>query len=120
MPTTPLGIAGYLAFVAARTGRPDGWLYLQHEGWGYSYDLGRQTVHDSGAILAHSDDAMLVITVAVVLGYLVLALLAVRGRLSWPVVAYSIGATVVATTAAYTLAGSWFNAYALIVWKYTI
>ncbi|MGH3852600.1 MAG: mannosyltransferase family protein [Pseudonocardiaceae bacterium] len=156
--TAPLRIVGYLGFVAARTGRLDGWLYLQHEGWGYSYDLGRETVRDSGAILAHSDDAMLVITVAVVLGYLVLALLAVRDRLSWPVVAYGIGATlmavqssvimnskarlllvaftllipvatriarkntttVVTTTALYTLMGSWFSAYSLIVWKYAI
>ncbi|MEO7195678.1 MAG: mannosyltransferase family protein [Pseudonocardiaceae bacterium] len=156
--TAPLGIVGYLSYVAVRTGRLDGWLYLQHEGWGSSYDLGRETVRDSGAIVAHSGDAMLVITVAVVLGYLVLAVMAVRDRLSWPVVAYGIGATlmavqssvimnskarlllvaftllipvatriarkntttVVTTTAAYTLAGSWFSAYSLIVWKYAI
>ncbi|MGH3770843.1 MAG: mannosyltransferase family protein [Pseudonocardiaceae bacterium] len=156
--TAPLGIVGYLGYVAARTGRLDGWLHLQHEGWGYSYDLGWATVHDSGTILAHSGDAMLVITVAVVLGYLTLASLAVHDKLSWPVVAYGIGATLMAVqsnvimnskarlllvaftllipvatriarkntttvliaTVAYTLAGSWFSAYSLIVWKYAI
>jgi hypothetical protein len=156
--SAPLGIVGYLGYVAVRTGRWDGWLHLQHEGWGYSFDLGRETLRDSGAILAYSRDAMLVITVAVVLGYLALALVAVKDRLSWPVVAYGIGATLMAvqssvimnskarlllvafplliplavriarkdtntviiTAAVYTLAGSWFSAYSLIVWKYAI
>jgi hypothetical protein len=156
--TAPLGIVGYLGYVAVRTGRWDGWQHLQYEGWGYSFDLGRQTVQDSGAILAYSGDAMLVITVVVVLGYLGLALVAIRDKLSWPIVAYGIGATlmavqssvimnskarlllvaftllipvavriarhntttVVITAVAYTLAGSWFSAYSLIVWKYAI
>jgi hypothetical protein len=111
-----------------------------------------------GAILAHSGHAMLVITVAVIIGYLMLALVAIRDGLSWPVVAYGIGAallavqssviinskarlllvaftllipvavrvagknttTVVITIVIYTLAGSWFSAYSLIVWKHAI
>ncbi|MGH3548304.1 MAG: hypothetical protein ACRDQU_09350 [Pseudonocardiaceae bacterium] len=156
--SAPLGIVGFLSYVALRTGRWDGWLHLQHQGWGYSYDLGRATVLDSGAILTYSHDAMLVITVAVVWGYLALGLLAIRDKLSWPVVAYGIGATLMAvqssvimnskarlllvafplliplavriarrdtrtlviTAAVYTLAGGWFSAYSLIVWKYAI
>jgi Mannosyltransferase (PIG-V) len=156
--TAPLGVVGYLGYVAVRTGRWDGWLQLQREGWGYSFDLGRETVRDSGAILAHSGHAMLVITVAVIIGYLMLAFVAIRDGLSWPVVAYGIGValmavqssvimnskarlllvaftllipvavrvarknttTVVITAVVYTLAGSWFSAYSLIVWKYAI
>jgi hypothetical protein len=94
--SAPLGVAGYLGYVAVRTGRGDGWLHLQRTGWGYSFDFGHATVRDAAAILAYSSDAMLIISVAVICGYATLAALAIKDRLSWPVVVYGIGAILMA------------------------
>lgn len=41
----PLGWLGYLAWVAQRTGRIDGWFHIQSAGWGTSFDGGHYTFH---------------------------------------------------------------------------
>jgi hypothetical protein len=39
----PLGVAGYLGWVALRTGSPSGWVDRQHAGWGTGVDGGAAT-----------------------------------------------------------------------------
>ncbi|WP_280396041.1 hypothetical protein [Nocardia brasiliensis] len=49
----PLTGLGYLGFVAARTHRIDGWVWLQDKAWGLRFDGGEGTVADVWHYLGH-------------------------------------------------------------------
>ncbi|MGH3964246.1 MAG: hypothetical protein ACRDRY_13480 [Pseudonocardiaceae bacterium] len=88
----PSGLVGYLAFVAARTGRWDGWFALQWQGWESRFDGGRATLRFTGKVLTTAPSVLEVTTVwllAVALVLLVLCVLDWRGTPAWPLLVYA-------------------------------
>jgi hypothetical protein len=101
----PLGLAGYLGFVAARTGSPTGWFALQRHGWNSRFDGGLSTLRFSADVLATGRSVLEVVTVLVLAGAVVLWVLCVRRardvsagaagaaapRVPWPLNVYAAG-----------------------------
>jgi hypothetical protein len=87
------GLLGYLGWVAARTGAPDGWFRIQRTGWGWYLDGGGATVRYVAEVLAQGERVFDAVTVVALVGSLVLLGLAVTQRVPWPLVVY--GALVV-------------------------
>ncbi|MGH4010992.1 MAG: hypothetical protein ACRDTH_23015 [Pseudonocardiaceae bacterium] len=88
----PSGLVGYLAFVAARTGRWDGWFALQWQGWRSSFDGGRATLRFAGRVLSTAPSVLEVITVWLLAGVLVLWVLCAldwRRSSAWPLLVYA-------------------------------
>lgn len=86
----PVGLFGYLAFVAARTGTADGWFELQERGWNSRFDGGAATLGFTEEVLANGRSVLEVGTVAVLAGALVLLVISWR-RVPWPLVVYAAG-----------------------------
>ena len=89
------GLLGYLGYVAARTGAPDGWFAIQREGWGWYFDGGRATLDYIAGVTLGGERIHDVLTALVFAGSLVLLVLMVRLRLPWPLLVY--GAVALAT-----------------------
>ncbi|NKQ55317.1 hypothetical protein HFP15_20740 [Amycolatopsis sp. K13G38] len=96
----PLGLVGYLWWTGLRVHPEAGfaerlgtWSDLERQGWSTRFDGGVATTRFLWQSLT-SPDAMTVLTVAVLLGYLVLLAVALSRRLEWPLVTYG-GAIVV-------------------------
>lgn len=87
----PLGLAGYLLFVADRTGDLFGWFALQEAGWGTAFDGGVHTAEFVGDVLTSDAPLMETANVLTVLGALVLCVVVVVKKLPWPLAAYGIG-----------------------------
>lgn len=90
----PLGLGGFLLFVADRTGSLFGWFELQQAGWGTAFDGGRVTSQFVGTVLTSDASVMETANVLVVLGALVLCVVTVVRRMPWPLVVYGIGLVV--------------------------
>lgn len=92
-PLAAAGLLGYLGYVATRTGSLTGWFALQQRGWDSRFDGGRATAAFAAEALADARSVMEVATVGILLGAIALLAVsvaqAVRGRLPWPLVAYS-------------------------------
>lgn len=84
----PAGLVGYLLFVAHRTGELTGWFALQRQGWNSAFDGGAATVRFGLDVLGSGRSVLEVVTVAVLVAAIVLAVLSVRLRIAWPLVAY--------------------------------
>jgi hypothetical protein len=95
--TAPLGLLGYLVFVAVRTGDPAGWFDLQQRGWNSKFDGGVATVRFGLDVLASGRSVLEVGTVGFLLAAVTLVVIGVRQRLVWPLVLY--GALVLAMDA---------------------
>jgi hypothetical protein len=87
----PLGLAGYLAFVAARTGSAGGWFELQERGWNSRFDGGAATLGFTEEVLASGRSVLEVGTVAVLAGALALLAVCLVRRVPWPLVVYAAG-----------------------------
>jgi hypothetical protein len=87
----PLGLGGYLLFVADRAGSLFGWFELQLTGWGTAFDGGQATGEFVGNVLTSDASVMETTNVLVMLGALVLCVVTVVRRMPWPLVAYGIG-----------------------------
>jgi len=87
------GLLGYLGWVAARTGAPDGWFRIQRTGWGWYLDDGAATLRYLGGVLTAGERLFDAVTVVGLVGSLVLLGLAIVQRVPWPLVVY--GALVV-------------------------
>lgn len=87
----PLGLGGFLLFVADRTGSLFGWFELQLAGWGTGFDGGRVTGEFVGKVLTSDAPLMETANVLVILGALVLCVVTVVHRMPWPLVVYGIG-----------------------------
>ena len=87
------GLLGYLGWVAARTGAPDGWFRIQRTGWGWYLDGGAATLRYLGGVLTAGERLFDAVTVVGLVGSLVLLGLAIVQRVPWPLVVY--GALVV-------------------------
>ncbi|MGH3985583.1 MAG: hypothetical protein ACRDST_23605 [Pseudonocardiaceae bacterium] len=88
----PSGLLGYLAFVAARTGRWDGWFALQRQGWDSGFDGGRATLRFAGRVLTTAPSVLEVATVWLLAGALMLlvpCVLAWWGGSAWPLLVYA-------------------------------
>jgi hypothetical protein len=85
----PLGVLGYWAWVGVVLGRPDGWFWMQHQGWGMGYDFGASTLRKAGEAL--SSDGQLVFTACalVLAGSIVLWLLMLGARTPLPLAGYA-------------------------------
>ncbi len=90
----PLGLAGFLLFVADRTMDPFGWFALQEAGWDTSFDGGAATGAFVGRVLTSDAPLMEVANVLVLLGAVVLCVVLVARRVPWQLAAYGIGLVV--------------------------
>ena len=88
----PLGLLGYLAWVAHALGRLDGWLYMQRAGWYLRFDGGSATMHTLvNRVLLEATWFELYEVTAVLLASIVLVVLLVFLRPPWPLLAYAAG-----------------------------
>ncbi|MGH3977496.1 MAG: hypothetical protein ACRDRZ_00585 [Pseudonocardiaceae bacterium] len=88
----PAGLLAYLGFVASRTGRADGWLTLQQDGWDSRLDGGISTVGFAVDVLSDAPSLLEVVTVAMLAGALVLfvlCLLTWSRSEAWPLLVYA-------------------------------
>ena len=90
----PLGLVGFLAWVANRTGSVTGWFEVQKAGWGTAFDFGANTWQFIRYVLTRDTSVMETANMLVVLGAIVLCVLAVLRKQPWPLVAYGIGLVV--------------------------
>jgi hypothetical protein len=90
----PVGLIGYLIFVALVTGSLGGWFALQQQGWNSKFDWGAATVRFGLDVLANGRSVLEVATVGFLLVAIALVMIAIRQRLPWPLIAY--GALVLA------------------------
>jgi hypothetical protein len=88
----PLGLVGYLAWVAHALGRLDGWSYMQRVGWHLRFDGGSATVHTFvNRVLLEATWLELYEVTAILLASLLLVILLVFLRPPWPLLAYAAG-----------------------------
>jgi hypothetical protein len=87
----PLGLLGYLAYVAVRTGRWDGWFAVQRIGWDSRFDGGAATGKFALLILGEPRSVLELATVWLLVVALVLVVVCVRRGLEWPLIVYGIG-----------------------------
>ncbi|MEU5693558.1 hypothetical protein [Actinosynnema sp. NPDC020468] len=90
----PLGLAGYLAYVAVRTGQWDGWFAVQQRGWDSRFDGGAATWKFATMILGEPRSVLELATVWFLVGAIALVVLCARRRVEWPLVVYGVGVLV--------------------------
>ncbi len=84
----PLGLLGYLGFVAVRTGSPDGWYRIQRAGWDSYFDGGGSTARYVAEALAGGSQIYDAATISAFVAGVVLVVVGVAMRLPWPLLAY--------------------------------
>jgi len=88
----PLGLLGYLAWVAHALGRADGWFYMQRSGWHLRFDGGWATLHTLvNRVLLEATSFELYEVTAILLASIVLVVLLAFLRPPWPLLAYAAG-----------------------------
>lgn len=88
----PSGLLGYLAFVAARTGRWNGWFVLQQQGWNSRFDGGRATLRFTAEVLASAPSLLEVTTAWLLAGAVLLLVLCMTDwwrTAAWPLLVYA-------------------------------
>ena len=90
----PLGLVGYLGYVAVRTGSLNGWFVLQRRGWDSKFDAGAATWQFAARVLETGRSVLEVVTVAVLLGAIALLVLCIQQNTPWPLVVYAAGVLV--------------------------
>src|SRR5262249_13087555 len=91
----PLGLVGYLAWVAHALDRLDGWSYMQDKGWHLSFDGGRSTWHTLvHPVLLEPRRLELSEVSAVLVASVVLLVLLAYLRPPWPLLVYAAGLVV--------------------------
>ncbi|MFI9810635.1 hypothetical protein [Saccharothrix variisporea] len=87
----PLGLLGYLAYVAVRTGQWDGWFAVQQRGWDSRFDGGAATWKFALLILGEPRSVLELATVWFLVVAIALVVLGIRRGLEWPLVVYGAG-----------------------------
>jgi len=88
----PLGLVGYLAWVAHALDRLDGWFYMQDKGWHLAFDGGRSTWHTFvHRVLLEPTKLELYEVSAMLIASVVLLVLLAYLRPPWPLLAYAAG-----------------------------
>lgn len=90
----PLGLLGYLTYVAVRLDSPSGWFGLQQRGWNSQFDGGAATWRFTYNALVTARSILEVGTIVVLLGALVLLVVCIRTKVPWPLWAYATGVLV--------------------------
>ncbi|MFL6121167.1 hypothetical protein [Actinophytocola sp.] len=94
----PLGLLGYLGWVAYRTGEWDGWFALQQRGWDTGFDGGKATLRFSLDALADARSVLEVATVWFLLLAIALLVVMIVRRVEWPLIAYAAAVLVMDLT----------------------
>lgn len=92
----PLGVAGYLGFVAYRTGSWTGWQDIELRGWNTEFDFGAEAVDSMVARLTGDESVFSTLTVLLLLGAVALAVVAAFTRVPWPLTLYGAGVLLLA------------------------
>ncbi|WP_433274386.1 hypothetical protein ACQPZF_01325 [Actinosynnema sp. CS-041913] len=87
----PLGLLGYLGYVAVRTGQWDGWFAVQQRGWDSRFDGGAATWRFALVVLGDPRSVLELATVWFLVVAIALVVLSVRRGLEWPLIVYGIG-----------------------------
>jgi hypothetical protein len=87
----PVGLLGYLGFVAMRTGQWGGWFAVQQRGWDSRFDGGAATGKFALLILGEPRSVLELATVWILGIALVLLYAGFRSRVEWPLLVYAIG-----------------------------
>ncbi|WP_447005202.1 hypothetical protein ACRAKI_01220 [Saccharothrix isguenensis] len=87
----PLGLVGYLAYVAVLTGRWDGWFAVQQIGWDSRFDGGAATWKFALLILGEPRSVLELATVWLLVVALALVVVGIRHKLEWPLIVYGAG-----------------------------
>lgn len=90
----PLGLLGYLGYVAVRTGRWDGWFAVQQRGWDSRFDGGAATWKFALLILGEPRSVLELATVWFLVAALALVVVSLVRGLEWPLVGYGAGVLV--------------------------
>ncbi len=90
----PLGLLGYLGYVASQTGQLDGWFAVQRRGWASRFDLGAATWKFGLDILTAPRSVLELTTVWLLIGAVALVVVSLRRRIQWPLVVYGLGVLV--------------------------
>ncbi|MCR3747324.1 Protein of unknown function (DUF2029) [Lentzea californiensis] len=90
----PLGLLGYLGWVAVRTGDLMGWFGVQQRGWGSKFDGGAATWEFALGHLGNPRSLLETGTVWLLALAIVLVFYAFQRRLEWPLVVYGVGVLV--------------------------
>ena len=85
----PAGWIGYLAWVAHRTGRGDGWFHIQSAGWHMSWDNGAYTASVLRGMLDRASALDYYLVAAVLLISIGLLVLMMLDRVPWQLTVYS-------------------------------
>ncbi|WP_018180292.1 hypothetical protein [Jongsikchunia kroppenstedtii] len=88
---SPIGYVTYLCIVWAQTGHVDGWSRIQSEGWGTTFDWGRNTWDFLNYSLVNSSEVAPVASSCIVIATAVLALVMWGERVPWPISLYGTG-----------------------------
>ncbi|MEU6325187.1 hypothetical protein [Streptomyces sp. NPDC047009] len=83
----PLGWLGYIGYVGLRTHNPVGYFHVQSL-WGSRFDFGRYTAHTFKHLIVGHDTLVVYVTVAIVLGSMLLFLFCVLNGMPSPLLAY--------------------------------
>ena len=92
----PLGVAGYLGFVAYRTGSWTGWQDIELRGWNTEFDFGAETADSVLARLTGDESVFSTLTVLLLLGAVALVLVAAFIRVPWALTLYGAGVLLLA------------------------
>jgi hypothetical protein len=84
------GLLGYLGYVGWRTGTPTGWFEIQRTGWGSQFDAGASLARFVGRALATGHELYDLAVLLTLIGSLLLLVVAVRMRLPWPLLVYTV------------------------------
>jgi hypothetical protein len=87
----PLGLVGYLGWVATQTGEVLGYFKLQERGWDSRFDGGVATWNFVIDSLTRQLSVLEGVTILVILTAIVLAITAFRMKLPWPLLVFALG-----------------------------
>jgi hypothetical protein len=87
----PVGVLGYWAWCAAALNRPDGWFWMQREGWKSQTDFGSSAVRQLAQIATKEHRlAYYLTTLVLVLAVALVVLVAFDRRWPWPVLVFGV------------------------------
>lgn len=92
----PLGMTAYLLTVATRTGRVDGWFWLQEGAWHLHMDWGAHSLDRVTDALLGTPPAWVVLVSVLVIASVMLMAWSVLEKLPWPLLVYAAGILAIA------------------------
>jgi hypothetical protein len=87
----PLGLLGYLGWVASQTGELMGYFKLQERGWDSRFDGGVATWNFAVESLTRQLSVLEGVTILVILTAIVLVIVGFRMKLPWPLLVFALG-----------------------------